>query len=114
MLHEALKLDGPSAIRHAKGAARRVPREEVGSGLKARRLREGNDVCLLAVGRVVEAAVDAADELASAGKSASVWDVRVVKPLDTEMLEDVARHPFVVTVEDGIRVGARGRTLPTR
>ena len=42
------------------------------------------------------------------GVSATVWDVRVVKPLDPAMIADAARHQRVVTVEDGIRVGGAG------
>jgi len=40
--------------------------------------------------------------------------VRAVKPLDDEMLEDAARHPLVVTVEDGIRVGGAGSAIADR
>jgi 1-deoxy-D-xylulose-5-phosphate synthase len=40
--------------------------------------------------------------------SATVWDVRVVRPLDPAMIADAARHRLVVTVEDGIRVGGAG------
>jgi 1-deoxy-D-xylulose-5-phosphate synthase len=104
MLRDALELDGPAAIRYPKGAARQVPADDVGSGLSARRLRVGaSGVCLLAVGKMVEAALDAAESL-----DATVWDVRVVKPLDQAMLDDAARHSLVVTVEDGIRVGGAG------
>ena len=46
--------------------------------------------------------------LAADGVSATVWDARVVKPLDPAMLADAARHPLVVTVEDGLRDGGIG------
>jgi 1-deoxy-D-xylulose-5-phosphate synthase len=46
--------------------------------------------------------------LGEAGVSATVWDVRVVKPLDTTMIADAARHRLVLTVEDGIRFGGAG------
>ncbi|MDQ3758020.1 MAG: 1-deoxy-D-xylulose-5-phosphate synthase, partial [Actinomycetota bacterium] len=65
-------------------------------------------VCILAVGKLVAAAEEAAAELAGRGVSATVWDVRVVRPLDARMLADAARHRLVVTVEDGIRVGGAG------
>jgi 1-deoxy-D-xylulose-5-phosphate synthase len=108
MLSDALDLDGPAVVRYPKGAARHVGPEEVGSGLSARRVRQGEDVCILAVGKLVAAAEEAADELATHGVSATVWDVRVVRPLDPRMLADAARHQLVVTVEDGIRVGGAG------
>ena len=40
-----------------------------------------------------------------------MWDVRVVKPLDSAMLTDAARHSHVVTVEDGIRSGGAGSAI---
>src|SRR5579884_969200 len=108
MLDEALRLPGPSAVRWPKGAARQAPPDQVGSGLAARRVRSGTDVCILAVGKMLEAAEEAALRLAAEGISCSVWDVRVVKPLDPAMLSDAAAHPLVATVEDGVRVGGAG------
>jgi 1-deoxy-D-xylulose-5-phosphate synthase len=109
MLRTAIQMDGPVAIRYPKGAAREVPVEQVGSGLSALRLREGDgEVCILAIGKMVEAAGAAADILADDGVNATLWDVRVVRPLDPAMVTDAARHRLVVTVEDGIRVGGAG------
>ena len=109
MLHQALALDGPVAVRYPKGTARQVPPDQVGSGLAARQVREGDgEVCVLAVGKMVEAAEEAARELEHRGVSATVWDVRVVRPLDSAMLADAARHRLVLTVEDGVRLGGAG------
>ena len=68
-------------------------------------------MCLLAVGKMVEAAEEAAGKLATDGVDATVWDVRVVSPPDPAMLADAAGHGLVVTVEDGIRVGGAGTFL---
>jgi 1-deoxy-D-xylulose-5-phosphate synthase len=112
MLADALAItDGPSAIRYAKTPARQVAPDQVGAGLTGHRLRQGKDVCILAVGKMVEAAEDAALLLADQGVEATVWDVRVVKPLDPVMLADAAAHPFVVTVEDGVRRGGAGAAM---
>jgi 1-deoxy-D-xylulose-5-phosphate synthase len=112
MVPEALAITtGPSAIRYPRGAARQVLPEDVGRGLAARRLRVGGDVCILAVGRLLEAAQDAALLLDEQGVNATVWDVRVVRPLDPAMLADAAAHRLVVTVEDGIRVGGAGSSI---
>ena len=89
----------------------RSSRGEVGVGLKAKQLRAGTDVCFLAVGRMVEATLEAADLLAAEGIEATVWDVRVVKPLDDDMLADAAAHQLVVTVEDGVRIGGAGSAI---
>src|SRR5437763_5643585 len=78
MVADALRItDGPVAIRYARGAARQVPPEQVGSGLTARRVRQGTDVCIVAVGRMVDAAEDDALLPEGEGGSASVWDHRV-------------------------------------
>ncbi len=112
MLGAALgRLDGPTAIRWPKGRARQVPPDQVGSGFSARLVRQGTDVCILAVGKLVEAAEEAAAKLALDGVSATVWDARVVKPLDATMITDAATHPLVVTVEDGIGEGGAGSAM---
>ncbi len=108
MLHDALELcDGPAAIRWPKTAAPSVDDDQVGLGLRGRKVRTGRDLCILAVGKLLAAAVEAADALAADGIEATVWDVRVV-PLDDEMLADAAEHPVVLTAEDGIREGGVG------
>lgn len=108
MLHDALDLcDGPAAIRWPKTAAPSVEDDQVGSGLRGRKVRTGRDLCILAVGKLLAAATEAADALAAEGIDATVWDVRVV-PLDPEMLADAADHPIVLTAEDGIREGGVG------
>ena len=108
MLEEALRTtSGPVALRWPKTAARHVSPEEVGIGRSARKVRDGADVCILAVGKMVEAADDAAALLEARGVHATVWDVRTV-PLDVRMLDDARRHPLVVTAEDGIVEGGVG------
>ncbi len=112
MLRTALDLGGPASIRYPKGPARQVDPTDVGSGTSARMIRQGDGtVCLLAVGKMVGPAEEAADQLAAEGIDATVWDVRVVKPPDPAMLGDAIGHSAVVTVEDGIRVGGAGAFL---
>jgi 1-deoxy-D-xylulose-5-phosphate synthase len=114
MLHDALDLcDGPAAIRWSKTAAPQADPDQVGEGLRARRVRAGRDLCLLAVGKMLASATEAAETLAAEGIEASVWDVRVVPP-DPEMLADAADHPLVITLEDGVRDGGIGSLLIDR
>ena len=109
MLADALdRTEGPTAIRWPKTAARQVGEGEVGQGLSARKVRSGDTVCLLAVGKMLETAEEAASLLEGQGVSATVWDVRVVAPLDAEMLGNARLHRLVVTIEDGIRAGGAG------
>ena len=111
MLHDSMTLanDGPVAIRYPKGAARHVPADSVGSGLSALRLAEGDgSLAVLAVGKMVGAAIQAVEELAAAGVRATLWDVRSCAPLDDAMIMNAARHSALLTVEDGIREGGIG------
>ncbi len=112
MLAEALTLDGPSVIRFPKTPAPWVEPGTVGSGLQARRTRTGDgSVCILAVGKMVTAANEAALLLADDGIEATVWDVRVVSEPDPAMVADALRHDAVITAEDGIRQGGAGMFL---
>jgi 1-deoxy-D-xylulose-5-phosphate synthase len=111
MLETALSLPGPSSIRFPKTPP--PPRcTGAGEGLSARRLREGDgSVCVLAVGKLVGACLDAADLLAVEGPDATVYDVRVVSPPDLDMLAVALGHRVVVTAEDGFRHGGAGEFL---
>jgi len=112
MLALALSItEGPVAIRWPKTASRPPLAGAVELGLRARKVRTGPDVCLLGVGKLAHACDDAAGLLARHGVRASVWDVRVARPLDAAMLEDASRHPLVVTAEDGFVEGGVGASV---
>ena len=112
MLHDAMDLtDGPVTIRFPKTAARQEKPGHIGHGLKGRRLLEGDELCIISVGKMLDAAEAAANRLIASGVSVTLWDARVVKPLDPEMLADAARHPCVLTVEDGVREGGIGNAV---
>jgi 1-deoxy-D-xylulose-5-phosphate synthase len=111
MLADAVELDGPAAIRWPKTEARNVPEHEVGVGRRALKLRDGSEVCIIAVGKMVGAALGAADALEADGISTSVWDARCVAPLDDEMLDNATTHPAVVTAEDGLLDGGVGESI---
>ncbi len=114
MLADAIEIDGPVAIRWPKTEARNVAEHEVGVGRRARALRSGTDLCMIAVGKMVGAALEAADALEADGISVSVWDARCVAPLDDDMLADAAHHPAVLTAEDGLRDGGVGEAIVRR
>jgi 1-deoxy-D-xylulose-5-phosphate synthase len=111
MLDEALRTaNGPVALRWSKTPARHVDAGGTGSGRNARKIQEGEDVCFLAVGKMVAAAEEAAALLLARGVHATIYDVRVLPP-DPRMIADARRHPLVVTVEDGIAEGGAGALL---
>jgi pyruvate dehydrogenase E1 component beta subunit len=79
---------------------------------KAKLLREGDDVTILAFSRQVGMALDAANILAENGISAEVIDLRTIKPLDEEMiLESVRKTNRLVTVEEGWFFSGVGVTI---
>ena len=124
MLQDALSLadSGPVVIRYPKGVARSVPNQQLATGTSALQLRQdpSNGMCILAVGKMVRAAEEAAKVLDERGIPTTVWDVRSCSPLDPAMLESANRHRAVLTIEDGIRDGGIGMsiadvlTVPTR
>jgi len=124
MLTDAMDIvSGPIGIRWAKTAAPSVGPDEVGFGLNARCVRQadeqdqavgtGPSVCLIGVGKMLASAVEAADLLAADGVTATVWDPRVIQPLDADMVADAAGHDIVVTVEDGLADGGAGSGIAT-
>ena len=110
-LHTALAMGGPFAIRYPRGEAEGVPLPEVPEVLpegKARMVREGDDVALLAFGRMVGYACKAAEALEQQGISVRVVDMRWVKPLDADAIREAAGTKLVVTVEEGVIAGGAG------
>lgn len=115
MLSDAISLadTGPVAIRYPKGLARNVDENDIGSVLQARKLVSGatKRVCILAIGKMVGAALDAAETLKANNVDVTVWDVRSCAPLDPAMIADATQHDVVITAEDGIRDGGIGMTI---
>jgi 1-deoxy-D-xylulose-5-phosphate synthase len=115
MLSDAISLadTGPVAIRYPKGLARNVDENDIGSGLQARKLVDGTTkrVCVLAIGKLVGAALEAAETLKASNIDLTVWDVRSCAPLDPAMIADALQHDVVITAEDGIRDGGIGMTI---
>lgn len=110
-LHTALWLKGPVAVRYPRGAAMGVPLPQDALLMKpgcARVIREGHDAAILAFGRMVKYALEAAGQLQEQGIAARVVDMRWVKPLDEDAIAEAAGTGVVVTVEDGVAIGGAG------
>jgi 1-deoxy-D-xylulose-5-phosphate synthase len=115
LLHTALQIDGPAAIRYPRGEALgvEIPATpdvlEVGTG---EILREGERVALVGYGTGVAKALGAAELLAERGLDVTVADARFAKPLDAGLLAQLAaEHELVVTVEEGVLMGGFGSAV---
>ncbi|HET6382547.1 MAG TPA: 1-deoxy-D-xylulose-5-phosphate synthase [Armatimonadota bacterium] len=139
MLHAAVNLDRPIAIRYPRANVADGTREETGGAplplyeslpaphpeedhlfapepppvrFLSQVLREGSDVAIFAVGAMVYAALQAADTLAERGILAAVVDARSVKPIDVQTLCDVGRITRrIITVEDAVLAGGYGSAV---
>ena len=97
--------DRPSAFRYPRGEGTGVVLPTHGEVMtlgKGRIMREGSSIAILSLGPRLADAMKAADELAARGLTCTVADARFVKPLDTAMVEQLARHHEVlITIEEG-------------
>jgi len=97
--------DRPSAVRYPRGEGTGVALPAHGSILpigKGRIVREGTDSAILCLGPRLADCLKAAETLAAQGISCTVADARFAKPLDTDLIDDLARnHKLLVTIEDG-------------
>jgi len=107
--------DRPSAVRYPRGEGVGIPLPERGEVLalgKGRIVREGTRVALLSYGAHLQECVAAADELQAMGLSTTVADARFAKPLDTDLVERLARsHEVVITIEEGAVGGFASHVL---
>jgi 1-deoxy-D-xylulose-5-phosphate synthase len=110
LLATALAHDGPFALRYPRGAAPHAGtvRMRPLSIATMNIVRTGDDIALLAVGKMVSVAAAAAEALSAEGIACTVVDARFVKPLDPGIAELAARHPAVLTIEDGTVIGGFG------
>ena len=80
---------------------------------KGRKLKEGKDIAVLTLGPIGNEAMKAiASAEAKSGKQIAHYDLRFLKPLDEEILDEIGRnYNLVVTVEDGVLKGGMGSAV---
>jgi len=110
LLSTAYRYPGPASVRYPRGAGPGAVIEddldtlEIGRGLVR---RQGREVALLAFGTMVAPALKAAEAL-----NATVVDMRFVKPLDVELVTQLAStHALIVTIEEGAVMGGAGSAV---
>ena len=101
---------GPFVIRYPRGGGVlldwRCPLEEIKVGT-GRKMRDGNDVAVLAIGPIGNEALLAAEEC-----SCAMYDMRFLKPIDETILKEVAeKFQRIVTVENGVKNGGLGSAV---
>ena len=119
MLHTCINLNGPAAIRYPRGVGVGVPLDEPLVGVevgKAELLRGAEhdefDLAIIAIGHIVQPALQAADVLISEGRRVAFVNARFVKPMDEDRVLDVARRAkTVVTVEENLAQGGFGSAV---
>lgn len=110
MLYTAFAHSGPAAVRYPRGQGPGVAVKEKMEALplgKGEIVRRGRRVALLAFGDVLASALEAADEL-----DATVANMRFVKPLDNELINELMHdHELLVTLEDNVVMGGAGSAV---
>ncbi len=115
MLLTAIQYPGPAAMRYPRGngVGADISREpkpiDIG---KAEVLRDGDSAVILAYGSMVYPSLEAASQLGKRGINVTVVNARFVKPLDSELILDLARrHSLFVTVEEAYLAGGFGSAV---
>ncbi|MBV6421975.1 MAG: 1-deoxy-D-xylulose-5-phosphate synthase [Ignavibacteriaceae bacterium] len=106
---------GPVAVRYPRGSALGVKLEpgfskiEIG---KAEKILDGDDIAILAVGSMVDYAEKAIPLLKEQGYNAELFNMRFIKPLDEQLLEQIAaKHEKIVTIEENNLPGGFGSAV---
>ena len=115
MLHKAIQLNTPAAIRYPRA---NIPEGSLDNGCnpveigKGEILREGRDGVIIAYGAMVYPSMECADMLAEKGIDVTVVNARFAKPLDEDLIMKVAgKNQIVITVEDHTEVGGFGSAI---
>ena len=115
MMKTSLEHNGPISVRYPRGVSLGVKMDATPQPLpigKGELLKDGTDVAIMAIGVSVWQAMEAAKRLSEEGVSTAVVNGRFVKPIDQELVVDVAKRVrYVVTVEEGCKMGGFGSAV---
>ncbi len=107
MLTTAVRASGPRAVRYPRGTGPGVPTEKTLGELpigKGEIRRRGKKIALLAFGSMLTPSLQAAEEL-----DATVANMRFVKPIDRELIAELAReHSLLISIEENMLIGGAG------
>jgi 1-deoxy-D-xylulose-5-phosphate synthase len=115
LLYTAINAEHAMAIRYPRGRAPDMPLAAELHQLpigKAEIMKQGEDIVIIGIGSTVMPSLEAAEHLTLRGIDAMVINARFAKPLDTQLILDVASHTKkVVTVEENILSGGFGAAV---
>ncbi len=115
LLYTAVKAGRPVAVRYPRGNGPGVPIDEHFREMplgKGEVLKHGNDIGIIAIGSSVAPSMQAASLLGSKGIDCAVVNARFAKPLDSDLIIEVAsRTRRVVTVEENVLAGGFGNAV---
>jgi len=114
MIRFAVKHNGPIALRYPRGTAYdglQEFREPIVLG-KSEVIYEESDIAILSVGHMMEESYKVWEKLKAKGYSCSLINSRFVKPMDEDVLQQMAKnHSLFVTVEEGVVKGGYGEAV---
>lgn len=114
MIDFAVDFNGPILIRYPRGGEGNLKlkcNEKIVLG-ESELLKEGSDVTIIAIGKMVEKAVEVADEFSKIGVNAEIINARFLKPFDeNKIIESIEKTKNVITIEDGFIKGGLATTV---
>jgi 1-deoxy-D-xylulose-5-phosphate synthase len=114
MINFAVNFNGPILIRYPRGGEGKLKlkcNEKIVLG-ESELLKEGSDVTIIAIGKMVEKAVEVADEFSKIGVNAEIINARFLKPFDeNKIIESIEKTKNVITIEDGFIKGGLATTV---
>jgi 1-deoxy-D-xylulose-5-phosphate synthase len=115
LLKSAVDHSGPIAVRYPRGTGTGCPLDQELKSIpigKGEVVKDGDDVTLLAIGNMVQVAVEAAETLATKGINAAVINARFIKPLDIDLITRYAKRTrIVITLEENTTSGGFGSAV---
>jgi hypothetical protein len=103
---EALNCDGAAALVFSQAPAVGLHAPANPTPGRGRRLRDGSDLAILALGSTVFPSLLAAESLLAVGLKVAVYDLRYRRPIDRQLLAEATDYPLLVTVEEGPESGS--------
>ena len=110
LLNSCYEYKGPAAIRYPRGSGKGAEIKKELSAIeivKGRKIRDGEEACILNFGVLIDRAEEIANEL-----NLGLYDMRFVKPLDHELINNlVHKYSKIVTLEDHTIIGGAGSAV---